>query len=757
MLEQAYYQRRMAELGLSSDQNLVPLWLPTVEEVTYSPLLSSDNTRQDNLVILYLALQKVNGAYVPLTFEGNVFNTYTQQEEKRTLIYYSTRLQRPSGKVKYKNPAHTPAQPFLPPLLIEAFVAQQPIDTLVIVEGALKALKATLHGLYCIGTNGIWGMRGTKSPELHPFILQVIQICRVKHLVYLHDNDCRQISFDSYKDLAERPKSFAQAVIGFQKAAKLLKDQEVKSYYAHVLETHPKGLDDLLIAHPGREADVCADLLRFTAATAFFAVKDLQTDFVNLSDIKQYFYLDSAATFYDHHSGLIGNREFLFEGDRYVFNEDKGELECLLPGIVLDYVLVANKYYKLIYEPNSKGLPELVRDVRLKGMIEDQFKRQGMKNTEELILKIPHYEGYANEPDFIQYQKEIIVRDRFRMLNLAYPLEHQPQEGEWTHIEGFLRHIFHNGGDSKYEVGLDMIQLYYRQPKQKQRILSLVSQGNETGKSTFIFLLREIFGQNMSIIGNTDFKSQFNGYVTKSLVAVDESKIDDIAVIEAIKSMVTSPYAMLNEKGVSSKQVINHVKLIMTTNHIFDFASIREEENKWFVIEVGKIGQKNKELMDLMRQEIPAFLHFLLHRELKYYTRESRFAIPDAVIETEALKRIKLSSQSQIVSMIQNYITGIFEDFEIETFKVDALRLYQGLFPEKTGKYSNYDVEKVLKEEFKLKPSVKSEYFKLPTYEIQEEEQVIPDTGEIITPVVKTIWKGYTGKVYTFLRTDKLG
>ena len=759
-----YAFQRSYELGLTPETNKVMVWLPNYERPQERMLLAPELTREDNMLVLYLGLEKRDGAYVAMTHKANVWDAYTEVEKETEVAYYNTRLKNPkNGQPKYKNPTGVPAQPYLSPQLIDAWHERKPIDTLVLVEGALKALKGCLCGLMVIGINGIWGMRETKSKELHHIVQEVLQACKVKHLVYLHDNDCREVTAKYGTDLLTRPLNFAQSVVHFSKAAKNYKAANPKLkdftwYYAHLAEDGPKGLDDLLINLEANASNAVAELLAPQKATEvkpkYFVIQDLKAELKSIAAIKTYFYVDSVDRFYEFHSAQLDDESFVYGGDWYRYNEETEKVECTLSGAASEYVLVGNKYLKEIYVNNSKGLPELVRDHRHINIILDDFKRRGIKNAGELMLQIPKYDSYVNEPDFINYRKELVVKDRYRMLNVAYPIEHEVIEGEWPTTQAFLAHIFYNGGDSKVEVGLDMIQMYYTMPKQKQHILSLVSKENETGKTTFLLWLREIFGQNMSIVGSADFRSQFNGYVTKSIVGVDESKIDDPAAIEAIKSLVTSPYSNLNEKNTAARQIVNHVKLIMTTNHIFDFAHISTEENKWFVLEVGKIERRDNTLLDRLKDEIPAFLHFLQNRKLVHYTRESRFAIPDDAVRTKALKRVQDNSRPQLVVMIEDYVRGFFHDYPDRVrLKIDAKRLYEAIFPERSNRYSSYDVEKTLKNEFNLKPSIKSEYFSIPVQSVSSEEELNQDTGELIPAQLSVKWVAHTGKVYEFLKT----
>ncbi len=611
-----YYQQRIDQLNLKPEKNTVLVRMPGSADSCAMQLLDDDGSRAHNLSILYLSLQKEADCYVPLTYEGSVFDSYLQTDVSKLFPYQAIRLAKPKGEKKYDNPKNTDALPYLTLPVIDAYHASLPIQTLILMEGQLKALCGSLHGLYTVGLNGIWGMRGKQSKELHPMIRQILERCQVQNLVYLHDSDCRQISqYDPYKDLAKRPKGFADTVKAFRDACRLLKNTTLKPYYAHIAEGQPKGLDDLLGLLNGTAASVVSELLTLQEGTYFsiFPIEEWDN-----AKIKEYFYISDVNRFYDKHADLLMDQPFLFGTDFYQYDEENEEtpLQIILPGTVQDFALVGSKYYQVYYDERKiEGhiFYELKRQEIGRNIIVDEFKRRKIKDWEDMVLRIPKYVAFKNEPDFLDYQREFTVNVHGRtskFLNLAYPLEHIPQEGDWSNIRNFLTHIFTSGGEDKLSVALDMIQMYWLKPKQKQRVMALVSKENETGKSSFIILMRYLFGQNMAIIGNAELTSEFNGYTTKSLAGVDESKITDPNAIERLKSIITLPFATLNEKQVSAKEVESHLKLIMTTNHIDDFISISEKENKWFVVEVAPIKKKDNEIISKMIEEIPAFLWF---------------------------------------------------------------------------------------------------------------------------------------------------
>ncbi len=109
--------------------------------------------------------------------------------------------------------------------------------------------------------------------------------------------------------------------------------------------------------------------------------------------------------------------------------------------------------------------------------------------------------AFRTVPNHLNYQKEI---EGF--LNLYEPIEHKPQQGDFSHIQSLMRHIF----GEQYELGMDYMQLLYLQPTQKLPIVLLVSEERNTGKSTFLNFLKAVFENNVTFNTNEDFRSQFN-------------------------------------------------------------------------------------------------------------------------------------------------------------------------------------------------------------------------------------------------------
>jgi len=155
-----------------------------------------------------------------------------------------------------------------------------------------------------------------------------------------------------------------------------------------------------------------------------------------------------------------------------------------------------------------------------------------------------------------------------------------------------------------------------------------------------------------------------------------------------------------------------------------------------------------------MQAEIPAFLHFLLNREMKHYSNESRFAIPDHVIETKALDRIKANSKPEVLVMILEYLKDRFSEYQEEEILIDAKRLYEVVFGEKNYKYSPHLVGQTIKRQLGIEPEKGvSKYFKVPKTEVDGPESVDSD-GVIIPAPLKVNWEVHYGKPFVFPKSE---
>ena len=133
------------------------------------------------------------------------------------------------------------------------------------------------------------------------------------------------------------------------------------------------------------------------------------------------------------------------------------------------FVRVGTTLYKIVSQPRLNG-----GHIKKRIVWNNETLRQDY--GKDYLAGVPKYDGFCTVPDHVNYCQVI---DNF--LNLYEPIGHEPKEGDFSHIQALVRHIF----GEQYELGMDYLQLLYLQPVQKLPILLLVSEERNTGKSTF--------------------------------------------------------------------------------------------------------------------------------------------------------------------------------------------------------------------------------------------------------------------------------
>lgn len=152
------------------------------------------------------------------------------------------------------------------------------------------------------------------------------------------------------------------------------------------------------------------------------------------------------------------------------------------------YLRVGTTIYKRVQQPLSSG-----RSIETLLAWNVETLRQNFGKY--YLARIPKYDGFCTVPDHTNYRREI-----HGFLNRYEPIPFQPTEGDFPHIRDFLSHIF----GEQVEMGYDYLQLLYLRPLQRLPVLLLVSSERNTGKTTFLNLLKQIFGGNVTFNTNED-------------------------------------------------------------------------------------------------------------------------------------------------------------------------------------------------------------------------------------------------------------
>lgn len=320
-----------------------------------------------------------------------------------------------------------------------------------------------------------------------------------------------------------------------------------------------------------------------------------------------------------------------------------------------NFIRIGYTYYMKYYKVDSTNrMTPALQPWSTQQLFRD-FRSAGRERDIDLI---PIFVGMGSFPAHVNYQECVAG-----MYNTYSRLIYQPAPGKWPTIEKMLRHIF--GG--QYELGLDYFQLLYLAPTQPLPILLLISKERQTGKTTLLNLLKEIFGDNATIVNNEALRSNFNAERSgKLLVMCDEAVQNKKEDSERLKALSTAKKTYLEFKGKDRFEIDNYAKIVMCSNNVIDPVYIDVEEVRYWVREVPHIAEDNPNILEAMKREIPAFLDYLLRRRLSVPTAQSRMWFRPEDLATPALARIKRMCRPTVELDLAEFLLDVMDHFFVD-------------------------------------------------------------------------------------------
>jgi hypothetical protein len=322
------------------------------------------------------------------------------------------------------------------------------------------------------------------------------------------------------------------------------------------------------------------------------------------------------------------------------------------------------------------------------------------KGIKSAFHAIPKFTDFCNIPGHDREYKAI-YNDEY---NIYYPIPWEPKPGNWSNIQKFLRHLSQNQFQNKYDILLDILCLKYINPIAKLPIIVLYSREKNTGKSTLLWFLNDIYGDNSSLISNNDLTLDFNDYLLGNVLLIDEAIIVDKA-LEMLKSLSTAPETSINMKNMPKLKVSFFGTFFITTNRL-TFVRIDEDENRFFILHVPTVSETDPTLREKMREEIPAFLYYLrYHHKLKYERSQSRFWFPFRDYVTSALTELKQKSKQQSLRALHEWVREMFFTHLITEFEAAPVVIIPQLRKYTSRDISFTELTNTLKDDMNLIPS----------------------------------------------------
>ncbi|MGZ3983407.1 MAG: primase-helicase family protein [Mucilaginibacter sp.] len=659
-----YFKQRMYQMGITNTSDhyfIVPGDYPSPN---YKQPIFAE-TPEGNISIHY-----------PSLFGGAEFIAGT--EVPFTRLRYNPDNQ-PADKPKYIQAAGSGLHIFFPPALVEKFTNKVAIPKLYITEGENKAMAASIAGMDIIGLGGKDSFRNEDKTGLHPDIIRMISECNIETLVMLTDADTLAVKWDP-EDEEQKDKDLSKTLWGFRTTAINFREACINAgvkdcYFGFIklaLMREPinvgnpdrviKGLDDLLESR--REANAISyiinDLDRLTAAKAFFEIYNVGA--MQPVQINKIFYLNPGrggvpSSFYAANAELLRNHPFKFRNAVYQNNTETG-LECIKHADSGKYIRIGCDYFKMIEIPDGNG----VMQPQLEGWKAGEIMRDFGKNFFNGIEK---YDANCNVPcNTAAYQK--VINGCY---NRYYPLSHSLVDGPFPIITDALKHLFGErelvpaDGDkpalTSFDLIMDYITILYNFPQQPLPIVVLYSAEGNTGKSTGIWLLEDIFLANYTEVTNDIFEDNMNDdWATKLVIGMDEGFIEKNKVYQKIKSLSTAHMVMMRGMYSARKRVPFFGKIWITTNDK-GFIKLEKKETRFWINEVPVLEKIDPDIRGKMQNEIPAFLYHLSNRELKFPKVSRHWFAPELLV-TEMGNQVKENSKGWLEQELETIIVEKF-------------------------------------------------------------------------------------------------
>lgn len=755
----SFFKNRLAPLGVTDENNKFTVYDSEAEFPRPShfdvPIFSDD--AQGNIQILYWNI------------EGELLKYFKSGDGKMSAVngvwknYMLKRLKEPKGDMKYQMPQGQPTAPWFHPSLCEKYKAGETIETLYLTEGVFKAWAGCEHGVDVVGLTSITHY-ADKERKLHGDIVKLIERCKVEKVVVLWDGDCLNIS---EKDLTRR-EPLTRRPVGFYKAAKTVsllvskikfaKSRQFPSVFlmhpnSHTMPNAPKGLDDVLI-EPEMQAAKTAVLIELKAVDI---VGGRFWSCINITessrDLFRHFGLHDVNVFYDRHKLKIGNNEWYFHEDKYKYNDQKEELELLMPGWAQTLRWIGDDFFDLRLAPGAVHERRKLIPIKI-GTLKNLYGNDFLK-----YIKAAHHVAFTNVPDHFEYQ-EVLEKEGRKYYNRYFPFRHVPIEGRFPQTMMFLKHIFgdykvtHTNGKEydSWELGIDYVQQLLTNPTQILPVIVLYSPENNTGKSTFGKWLHRIFGDNAVFISNHDLQSEFNDTFADKLLAIcEETLLERKKEAERIKALSTQPQILVNTKGVSAYSIDFFCKFQFYSNNK-RMIYVTKHDQRFWIIQVPSAKSDNPHLLDEMTAEIPAFIHFLRNRKMAT-ENESRMWFHSSLIRTQAFdETVKVNEPAEATNLREEIKEMFLQESDMLTIEMTMKEIQREFFTAKTSHkwiteilkdYMMIDLER---DDFGVAINRRGKYVK---YELAETTFAGLQNLEI-----KRVEKPTRGRHYVFKRGD---
>lgn len=231
------------------------------------------------------------------------------------------------------------------------------------------------------------------------------------------------------------------------------------------------------------------------------------------------------------------------------------------------------------------------------------------------------------------------VEDSGSTLNLWTGWATEPEEGDCSGWLELLSKVI--APDKEHATWLlHWFANVLREPMNKPLTAPVIIGVEGAGKSLLLTYFSKILGNSFVTVTNDEHvHGKFNAHLANKLVLHSEEALyaGDKKHASVIRSLITDHTRMYEPKGVDAKPVVNHLRLILTSNDLYS-APVKPGDRRYCIFDMGQ-RKLNKALerrvLREMREGGPAALHHYL-MNMKYDAE-----IPRNTIKSQALLNLK--------------------------------------------------------------------------------------------------------------------
>jgi hypothetical protein len=209
-----------------------------------------------------------------------------------------------------------------------------------------------------------------------------------------------------------------------------------------------------------------------------------------------------------------------------------------------------------------------------------------------LFLKHEHalrYDDIVFDPTT---DERVVERNGRRCLNSWEPLEGVP--GDVTPFLELTRHVSSTLAHDQQDFLLKLMAYRVQNPGEKIPIAIVMVGDQGSGKSMWAKMIRLAMGKYGYPLKNSALKSDFNGWIERSIIAVlDEAQGPTVrANMDYLKTLISEHELTLNEKYRKARPVSTPTMYILTSNDR-SAAAFEHDDRRMFVIDVrGKLPKE---------------------------------------------------------------------------------------------------------------------------------------------------------------------